>query len=154
MQAVRYFYYLRLPVCCLAFFASPDIQAAIYQCKSPTGTASFSQFSCPPGTVSQLYTPEETSLIANTALSDSELDQLRDLEKQLQASRKQNQRSRTRQHKRAAAARSAAEQQCARALSGLVSLGRKRRQGYSAASARTLDRQRVNLEKLKKANCR
>ena len=133
--------------------STSSVQAAVYRCDSGDGPVLYSQFQCPAHSQQQTLNPSPQNLIAMPHLSAAELAALRRLENDLNAQRTSAQRQRRRQRGQAAARLAASRKICAKVKNDLKTLAAQRRDGYSAAEGRRLNRRQAELRQLRKANC-
>jgi hypothetical protein len=143
-------------LCAALLIAAGRAQAAgphIYRCEYPDRPVLYSQFVCPPDGSATHFIPGEHSIVRIPALSAEETMALAALERNLRSARAQHQRSQRRQQQQLQQSLQQAAELCRDARSGLDDLRARKRNGYSAAEARQLDKQQQRLQAQKKANC-
>jgi hypothetical protein len=139
----------------LALFTicSQPAAADVYRCEQEGEPVLYSQFVCPPQRQQETYQPRPHNLVSMPPLSTEESTALASLEKNLQRTRLAASQTRARARKEQARRVNRAEQLCDNAKYQLAALRERKRQGYSAASARKLAADAERLQIQKKANC-
>jgi|GEM_PF-4668051 len=144
---------LLICVCIHAASQSKAANARIYRCENGSNPVLYSQFRCPGGDAQTTVEPAEHSFITIPALSAEETTALAALERSLRQSRVAAKRSRTEQMQQQRRASANAAKLCTAAIAGLERVRERKREGYSAAEVRRLDREQRMFSVQKKANC-
>lgn len=134
--------------------AAPQLaDAAVYRCTNGKDPVLFSQFGCPAASESSQWTPGATSIITIAPLTAGEKAELDAMARAADRRSRDHQRQLRRRQKLRSAAVAQAHAQCREALAALEGIRLQKRQGYSASSARSLDRNQSRWKSVQKANC-